>query len=285
MKQLQPPRRSAGFSLVEVMVALAIGMVVIAAVLVSYLGSSQAGREQAAYAELNENAQLAFDILARDLLMAGYSMPTGVDSSTGKLILPVTNPPVFGCEQGFASATVANPVCSAASGKPALRLTYQADLTNTVPTSAAKPSDCLGNGIDGALPVADNRYYLKEKIAGSDRFELYCAGYDAAGAASPGGQPLVDNVSEMSILYGVAADWVDAKPGPVVRYVSASGVADWNLVVSVRVCLLMRSNEPVLSGEGMLSYRDCSSHLQISSDRHLRRAYATTITLRNRMAL
>ncbi|MDD2729221.1 PilW family protein [Malikia sp.] len=285
MRPLQSLKRSAGFSLVEVMVALVIGMVVIAAVLATYLGSSQAGREQAAYAELNENAQLAFDILTRDLLMAGYVWPTGL-GSTGKLVRPVLDRPIFGCDQGFISVTQSTPTCSTAPGKPALRVIYQADLVNTVPTSDGEPSDCLGNGINaaGGTALADNRYYLKEKVDGSGRFELYCAAY-ATGSGASGGQPLVDNVAEMHIHYGQAAT---ANPGSVVRYVSASDLHtenDWSLVVNVRICLLMRSNEPVLSGDGMLSYRDCASNPQTSTDRHVRRAYATTVTLRNRMAL
>jgi type IV pilus assembly protein PilW len=124
--------------------------------------------------------------------------------------------------------------------------------------------------------LARNRYYLSS--GGTGRSELHCA--------SPGnaGQPLVDNVDGIKVWYGEA---VAADPRSVARYVSAANVTDWMRVVSVRVCLLMRSNETVLqsSDEDTMTYLDCDSTSQTSTDRYVRRAYFTTATLRNKMAL
>lgn len=286
-----------GFSLVELLVSLVIGLVVVGAVLISYVGSGQTGRLQSAYAEMNENAQIGLSILSRDLLLAGYAQPTGVTGIPPNQVFSRTysGNAVFGCENGFVSPNTTGAVaCNIGAGTPALEVVYEADLTNTVPTSGAVPSDCLGNQlrpVAGTLPGPPaidyyhtyNRYYLATGATG--RSELYCASrtQNAAGNPVPG-QPLVDNVAAMKIWYGEANA---ASPRQIVRYVSATpgtGVTDWGRVISVRVCLLMRSSEPVLTpGEDTLTYLDCDSATQTSADRHAYRAYFATTTLRNKM--
>ncbi len=277
--------------MLEVMVSLVIGLVVVGAVLVSYMSSGKAGKQQMAYSEMNENAQIALGILSRDLLLAGYSHPTGLVTSAG--VPPVTTftknfsgRPVFGCDQGFAAPNTLGAATCGTTGTPSLEMAYEADLTNTVPTSTAptEPSDCLGNRLPatGAFYVTYNRDYLSNGSTG--RSELHCASAakDSTGGAIPG-QPLVDNVEAMRIWYGEAAS--AAAPNAVVRYVTAGNVTDWNLIVSVRICLLMRSSEPVLqSDEDTLTYLDCGSAQQTSNDSYARRAYFTTTALRNKMA-
>jgi type IV pilus assembly protein PilW len=90
----------------------------------------------------------------------------------------------------------------------------------------------------------------------------------------------------MKVWYGVQGA---ANSRQVVRYVTATaingvGAPEWSNVISVRVCLLMRSSEPVLTGEDTLTYLDCDSATQTSNDHYLRRAYFTTSALRSKMA-
>lgn len=272
--------------MVEVMVTLVIGIVVVGAVLVSLISSGKAGRQQLAYAEMSENAQVAAGIIGRDLLLAGYALPTGLAAGASTFNRNYSGRAVFACDNGFASPnaqTVAT--CAVAAGSPALEVVYEADVTNTVPTAADLPSDCLGNGltkVDGFY-LASNRYYVATGVTG--RPELHCA----SRLGNPG-QPLVDNVERMKIWLGEANA---ADPRTIVRYVTPGNVTDWGLVVSVRLCLLMRSSEAVLdaaetgdaaTNTALLAYLDCDGEGKSSADRFLRRAYFTTITLRNKMA-
>ena len=280
MNQGRRPSRMHGVSMIELMVSLTVGLVVVGAVLLSYLGSIRTSKLQAAYAEMNENAQIAMTFLGRDLLQAGYASPTGVSGST-TFARSYSARPVMGCDNGFAAPnTTGDVVCAVGAGKPAIEVVYEADIRNTVPTSAGVPSDCLGNGLPATTVgtatfyFAYNRYYLTTSAIG--RSELHCA--SRQGAA---GQPLADNVEALKIWYGEANA---ANPRQVVRYVSAANVTDWGQVLSVRVCLLMRSSDPVLTAEDSVTYLDCDSTLQSSADRYARRAYFTTTTLRNKMA-
>jgi type IV pilus assembly protein PilW len=294
MKQSASRRSVTGVSLIEVLVSMVIGLVVVGAVIVSIVGSGKAGRFQSSYAQMNQDAQIGLSILSRELQMAGYSQPSGLVDTSGGVGTPTyslsynigTATVVFGCDTGFANPQAASLACNASGSAPALEVVYEADLKNTVPTSGNVPSDCLGNGIPGVAPYfARNRFYIATATGSgaSGRPELYCASNNAAN--SP--QPILENIEVMRVWYGVQ---VLANPRQVVRYVSATdinavGPTEWNNVISVRVCLLMRSAETVLEsgGEDTLTYLDCDSTQQTSNDRYLRRAYFTTSTLRSKM--
>ncbi len=286
-----------GVSLIEVMVSVVIGLVVVGAVLVSYLSSGKTSRQQAAYAEMNENAQMALTLISRDLLLAGYAQVTGAPAPTPPATVTTftrtySARAVFGCDPGFAIPNTTGAVACAVSGSnPSIEVVYEADTSNTVPVSGA-PSDCKGSQIRPMLTVPLNHYITYNRfflaVGATGRSELHCASatQDASGSAVSA-EPLVDNVDAMKFWYGEANA---ANPREIVRYVSAANVTDWLRVVSVRVCLIVRSSEPVIDMElypdplNPPKYLDCDSTQQTISDRFLRRAYFSTTTLRNKMA-
>ena len=280
--------RMHGLSLVEAMVSLVIGLVVVGAVLISYIASGKTSAQQAAYAEMNENAQLGLSLLSRDLLLAGYSQLIGVPPAPTSNLPPAYNErPVFGCDNGFASPnTTGDVACATTAGMPAIEIVYEADKWNTVRTAAGLPSDCLGIGLSNVPAIAYNRYYLLTGTSG--RSELHCASRQGSS-----GQPLVDNVEDMQFWYG-AAGAAPPNDRRVVRYVTADNLLRGNFpaVIAVKVCLVIRSSEAVLDMElypdpsKPPTYLNCDfpqSEVTIT-DRFLRRAYFTTVTLRNRMA-
>lgn len=65
-------RRVSGFSLVELMVAITIGLLVMAAIVTVMVSSKKNYTVQDSLARLQENARFAVDFIARDLRMAGY---------------------------------------------------------------------------------------------------------------------------------------------------------------------------------------------------------------------
>lgn len=290
MKQVALRSRARGVSLIELMISLVIGLVVVGAVLVSFLGSGQTGRVQAAYGQMNEDAQIALNIMARDIQLAGYAQPVGsvtnLVTNVNTLTKTFSDRSVFGCDSGFVSPTDTSPAlaCNAAGVSPSFEVAYEADLFNTSPTTSVplKPTDCLGTGIDPNFPalaplytIAYNRYYVA--IGGSGQPELRCAS-----SVALSGQVLVDNIESMSVWYGEANA---AAPRQIVRYVTASNVTNFNNVLAVRICLVVRSAEAVLPPGETLSYALCSGGTQAVDDRRLRRAYFTTATLRSKMPL
>ncbi len=65
-------RRSLGLTLVELMVALVIGLILILAISAAYVGSRQSYRSGEGISRLQESARFAFTFLARDIRQAGY---------------------------------------------------------------------------------------------------------------------------------------------------------------------------------------------------------------------
>lgn len=287
MKPIRTARSERGVTLIELLISVAIGFVVVAAVIVSFVDSGKAGKYQTALSQMSQDAQVALNLLSREIQLAGYVSPA---NSLGASVYPI-----FGCDGAKGAvpfndpAVTGLPTCNAsgASTVSALEVVYEADLKTTVPAGVTPtPSDCLGNALPaaGAIYIARNRYFVDTSAGG--RPELYCASNASAK------QPLLENVDDMQIWYGVVAS---AAPTQIVRYakagkdattantVNAQGAGEWDNVMSVRLCLLMRSAEPILTPEDKQTYLDCNSTSVTYTDRYLRRAYFTTAAVRIKM--
>ena len=323
MKQPTPPtrlRHDQGLTLIELMVSLVIGLILMIAVVSTYLGASGAGRASEAQGRMNEDAQAALTILAQQLRMAGNN-PKRANYTTAAPRNPVYGAGTYivrGCDGKFSDITTAATIpaltCAAGGGTSAdsIAVSYEADSFNTVATSGGAATDCLGQSLpvvtpapqpqvwDGAVvgppatvityTVADNRFYIATPAAITSP-SLYCKG---SGNATP--QPLVENVEDLQLTYGIAKS--TAATLEVAGYLSAAGiVADpdlslladdvrWSKVVTVRICVVMRSDLPVVTDSVSARYTKCDGTLNTSPpDLRLRRAYSTTVVLRNRVAL
>lgn len=270
---MHTPQSQRGVSLVELMVAMVLGLWLAAAALQLAWRSSQSQQVQAAYAEMNDNAQLALQLLTRDLQLAGYAAAQGVSAGTtsSSLLRGLKGAPVFACDQGF-TAPLANVLtCQTTGSSAALEVVFEADVHNTSPTASEVPSDCLGNEVlpSEGLYLTRHRYFVQ--TANTGRPELHCA----SGQSS---QPLVDHVAQLILSFGEA---LPTEPSRAVRYVSASQVSDWGWVVAVRVCVLMQSSQAVWTSEDQATYLDCQGVKQ-STTSYARQSFQTTVVLRNK---
>lgn len=94
-----------GFSLVELMIAVTIGMLVLAGVGTVYLGSRQTFREQETLARMQEGARYAFEALSVDIRQAGFAecAPKNKTFSTlngANWYNTLASQPLFGYESG-----------------------------------------------------------------------------------------------------------------------------------------------------------------------------------------
>ncbi|SDX36939.1 PilW family protein [Marinobacter mobilis] len=81
MKDLFALNRQSGLSLVELMIALVLGLILSAGVITIFISAKQDYQLQDAVSQIQENARFSLEFLARDIRMAGYSgcsndMPT-----------------------------------------------------------------------------------------------------------------------------------------------------------------------------------------------------------------
>lgn len=300
MRRMQSSQR--GFTLIEIMVALAIGLVVIGAVFVNYLNSSAGSRQTAALAQVTDDGAVALGILRHHIAMADFSQPIAVTSIGMTRRLNGVN--VLGCQGGFTNArepsSEAVTCANAVDSSDALLVRYEADpdMVPTVQDSSGNtvPMDCKGFGLtattnaSGTFFVSDSRFFIN-----TDNATLSCTGnggMDAADTSLPTSLPLVENIEDMRLTYGVAAfDISRQRPGNIVRYVPANLVAvppainwqaGWSNVVAVRICVLVRSVDNVL--DKARPYRNCAGTVvsPAETDRRIHRAFTSTVVLNNR---
>ncbi len=68
-----PARSMQGLTLIEMMIAMALGLLLIAGVGYAYIGSRQTSRQQDALSRIQEGARFAFETMGVDVRMAGYT--------------------------------------------------------------------------------------------------------------------------------------------------------------------------------------------------------------------
>ena len=80
-----------GFTLIEMMVALAIGMIVIASVAGTFTSQTRQNKAEEEISQLHQNVRGAIDLISRELMQAGYKAPggtvTGVTYSATELLI------------------------------------------------------------------------------------------------------------------------------------------------------------------------------------------------------
>ena len=294
-------RQQKGFSLIELMVSLAIGLFLMASVLMIIVSATQSARVSDAETEMNEEGVITLGLLQQQIRLAGYSHTV---ADTGAISKNFVDTSIRGCDKGFADAGVAfsSLTCNTTGDdNGAIAIRYEADKLNTTEVSS-KASNCQMSGItaDTASAVtgkpdfalADNRYYVRSSGTDSGRPELSCRGatskstYDSV-------QPLIENVEQLRFTYGIVAT-VDPADHQIVTYMNASDIDDnypleadrWRRVASVKICVVMRSVDTArdnsISGQ---VYKDCDGVSQTSTDGYLRRAYITTAQLRNKASV
>jgi type IV pilus assembly protein PilW len=202
-----------GRSLVEVMIALTLGMVVLLAVSSMFIGNRGTYRSMDEKARLDEEGRLALQLLVQHVRMSGYGSLTSntkhfsdVEVASGGQTTSIVTPGVytrfnqisarsfdeqaiganaiFGCRTGFANsqAMATALACAAGGTSDALMVRYEVDNNSGNLTAANVPTDCIGNAISPSIAaggtqifIIDNRFFIQNNPA-TGTPELYCQG-------------------------------------------------------------------------------------------------------------
>lgn len=246
-----------GHTLLELIIALALGMLVIVGSLTLYRGQRAAFERAADLARIHDAGVAALDLVGQQVQMAGFASSGNIASNL---------PALFGCVQGRTIGTDDAPACETlASHSDGLLVRYAADAVATWPSASGTPTDCLGQST-GAQIV--NRYYAKASSSTGEP-ELYCEG------AAKQAQPLVEGVERLRAAY-----WM---PGAVAA-VDAAGVGrdGWRAVNAVDLCVLVRG-EPTGAARPAV-YTDCDGSRVTATDTRTHRAFWRRVAVRNAAA-
>lgn len=310
---MKPHSRQAGLSLIELMIAVTIGLILLAGVVTIVTNSSRTQQELEKIGRQIENGRYAVDLLQREIPHAGYygefygladpaTLPdpcsTDVDDLDTALSLPI---------QGYDSPT----------GDPALSCLGDADhrdgtdiLVIRRASTATTAIDALDTGkpylqsrawdhvlaaAAGGETASDPGSYTLEKRDDSVanirrlRVDIYFIGpgdddvptlkkltlTGSGGALAFEEQELVSGIENLQIDYGIDDDG-DSIPDTFTT--DPGGVADWADVVNLRAHLVVRNIEPTPGHSDTKTYDiGLEGDVGPANDEFRRRAYIVSI--------
>jgi len=237
-----------GFTLVELMIGMIIGLVLLLVIGTVFVSSQGVFREQEDNARVQENGRFALEIIGRSIRQAGH-----------------VEMPFTGFKVEFEGTAI-----SGTNGG-----TGVADTLTVQFEGAIGDSNCQGELVSIAGDIIQNHFNIDAANA-----ELRCKGEISNTPPAPGAPPvghvLLSNAEDLQILYGIDSTGDQS----VDQYTELP--VDWEQVITVRVCVLIRSEKTNVVSAG--NYLDCNgASVAIPADRRLRRAFTSTINLRNRI--
>lgn len=248
--RMTSPQR--GFTLVELMIAMTIGLFLSVGVIALFMGTKQSYRANEGMARVQENGRFAVEYLARDVRQAGFKDLFGTTASTWT---PVT------AIQGWAGAS------TAPSG---------ASLTSYTPNT-----DVFGIQYDDpVLSSAINRtYYIAPGTSGAPGLQQRRT-VTSSTATTTTNAELLEGVYDMQVRYGLDTN------GDHQLDSYADTVTNWPQVIAVRIDFLLGSSENNLA-EAPISLpfekNDGTFFTAATGDRRIYQMFSTTIALRNRL--
>ncbi|WP_175922376.1 PilW family protein [Burkholderia latens] len=256
-------RRSRAHTLLEVLIAMTVGLLVLAAAGALYHAERVAQRRAEDGFRMRDAAATALTLISQQIQMAGFR-PLDVDEAS-----PL--PPLFGCSAGRVRGDGAQVRCEAVrAASDAVLIRYVGDSVSTWPTASEQVSDCLGQGVGAPAerPIVENRFDAHVGPSTGEP-ELYCEGNGHPGTP----QPVVSGIDQLRVryLYREGGQFVDA---------NTMGVGDWRDVVAVHLCVRARGepmNEPA-------RHVDCDGRTAVSKDGRARLVLHRIVALRNSAA-
>tara|TARA_R110000822_G_scaffold41092_24_gene111583 strand:+ start:4369 stop:5169 length:801 start_codon:yes stop_codon:yes gene_type:complete len=254
-----------GLTLVELMIALLLGLILSLAAIQLLLTNQRTFALQDAVTGVNEDGQTVLRYIAADVRNAGRG--SQIESFTQAVVLSLSAEDADGESVAFEAADGGN------GGNDTLVVSY-------LGTAACQGADLTGGGANPEGEIMVNRYFVAD---GS----LWCSSLRQVGLGSsnyeilnPRQVELISGVESFQVLYGVDDD-LDNAIG-VTKFVTAADLAASDSVVAIRIALLLRSNNtslPVPSGSQTFTVLD--QEVESPDDRAIRRVFTTTAQVRN----
>lgn len=314
-----------GRTLIELLVAIGLGLLILLGVGTLFMGSNQSSRVAVNVASAEETGQVILSTIGAAVRRAGYAEVVGVSETPSRADLLYSGPLIQGCVgANFALDGAGEPVldgngyftCGATvAGAPdSLAVVFQADSVVSSPQGAT--ADCLGQAAplttivnpDYRVRVAGGQIPLVRNIYALNGTNLTCRGN--GNPLVP--QTLIGEVEDFKVYFGFDDD-KQATPlidtgRPAARtlrdatYIRGRPVAganfpQWDFVVTVHVCVLIRSVDAGVTAQtGTPQHVPCPqtaaqaagttavAAVNSPADGRVRRAYSQVFTVRSRAA-
>ena len=241
----------AGFGLIEIMIALVVGLLLVAGLVRIFTSNKENFLVQQALARLQENTRLASIMQSSEIQKVGYLWDATGDPVA---VFSGANAALAGTDNN------ANGGDGILDGTDTITIRYQGDGLST---------DCQGTVVGAGTLLTETYRLSTENLFECDN--------------GSGFQPLIDNVDDFQILYGEDTDGDQSAD----QYRNAASVINFDNVLSVHVVLLHVSDRNIKPAAESKAYKLLDGTVTVppagSPDRLQRRVVERVIALRNRL--
>jgi type IV pilus assembly protein PilW len=276
-------KRAVGFTLLELLVAMSLGIFLMAGLIQVLLSNREVFRVQENSSRMQEDGRFATVVLNNAVSLTGYREDASLTmASQFPSYTTLANPPA----QTFLAAEVVNGTDNDVGGGDNIK-----DGTDAIAIryrSEGTVRDCLGIVVANGL-MSVNRFYVDDDDTLNCRSDVYNPSTGVAVRTAT--QPLIDNVEDMQIRYGMST-------GDVFHDVAAECYLDASVaigngadctslnfaqVVSARISLLLHSGDDDLTADNAAQTYSFEGVNVLAGDNRLYRAVTTTIAMRNKV--
>lgn len=269
-----------GFTLVELMIALALGLIVIAAAVGIYIANYRTLAVQKSSSEMQSASMFGIQPLENRLRLANLgNAATSINDTTtdGGVVLATANAP---------SVTDSTKLSNTASGdsntnNKSDQLTIQ--FTNMTPFAMY---DCEGNEVP-ANRKSIERYFVRQ---GTNGLVLACDSgvFDASGKLSSFGDDGVVLISDVDVFrYRLGVQNIDSSGSVNTQFYTAKeylALGTKPPIISIKSGVIARGSTPVSTGDGLSEFKLLGENETLNSGvskKVVRNTFETTTLLRN----
>jgi type IV pilus assembly protein PilW len=264
-------RSERGMSLIEIMVAMTIGLIILLVIGNLFIGSKQNYVSQDDASRTQENSRYSTLVLGRTLRLAGYRADW---HQSYDQIFGVGVTPIAGTDNTGANSSDTIIVRFQGSGDASS--TAGCVATNSCAGADSTVLDCLGNRIDrrmGTTAFVENQFQVRTGGANGGT-SLFCSIDSGTNWVE-----IVPDIQNMQVLYG---EKTGSLPN-VERYLVAGAAGqNMNNVIGLRIALLHRSSNLSAAVPDTRTYNLAGTTVGPFNDARVRSVSNMTVGLRNR---
>ena len=272
------PRNNAesGYSLIELMVSITIGLFLLAGIVTSFVSSKSASMKRDQTSLLEDNGRYALEAITEALEHTGYTpansgaLPTQFIRQASDIVSDTC--PVSAI-QNVVNTSIFNTTDDGASGD-SLGVIYHADtMLFTDCAGKSLPASCRLKPIPSINMAPESSRIYNSFFVDNTNKTLMCSG-----SRSSAPEVIAEGVENIQFLYGIDT----GNDGQVDRYVNASNMAGrWSSVVSIQVAMLVRSPKIVKTRKESKRFTLLDVAVISPYDKYQRAVFSTTVRLRN----
>lgn len=278
-------RNQQGLTLIELLVAMGLGVFLLAGIVQVFVGSRASFDVIRAQSGMQESARFAMSFISQASRQAGYINAGNVDTGNEYAIDLVNvfngSNPRWPAEGGFEDSSVVVGFDDAAGAPAAIQGVAVKAETDVFAIRQQGDPDGLMMDCEGIALSVDTAEYIRMTFFVGDDDQLYCEVFDGTALRAP--VALVSGIEDMQVLYGIGG--LPDDRFRVQKYIAANTVTadEWYDVMTIRVGLMSISDNQPLETTAK-SYTLLDKQIDDVSDGRARQTFTKTIALRSNLS-